>query len=361
MAPDQFGVVKPLGPEDLDRCVTRHGIYPTFPSPTGAPWREYVRSQMNRSRSVSSSTEALDSDHARYITSRIVQHTGSLATGTRSLPTDSPVPYFQQVPQERGQVSEGVPSDMDLPIDTPHITENVQIPVRWADSDILPYLPSSGIEYDLRGIDQDKLSTYTRLDDYDAMFEARHGRGTIDNMTVANEKVSVTSPVMVPTPAITMGVTENLITESVSKHIPSGVYSLSNQQGQASAEEVYHFPAEHDVIPPVGVGHILGEGATIFTDMTETMLAALDKQMALPDTVQKSVSSSLNNFLVSGPISSQSEVRQDVPDINATQPNTSSISTQRPKTIPISSTKGEDKYPDLYLPVAENYRIGNKF
>ena len=148
LAPDQFGVAKPLRPEDLDRHVTRYGVYPEFPAPTGAPWSEYVRFQMNRSRSVSSSAEALDSDHARYITSRIAQHARSLATGTRFLPTDSPVPYFQQVSQERWQVSEGVPSDMDLPIDTLHMTQNVQIPVRWANSDILPYLPSSGIEYD---------------------------------------------------------------------------------------------------------------------------------------------------------------------------------------------------------------------
>ena len=155
MAPDQFGVVRPLGSEDLDRHVTRHGIYPAFPTPMGAPWREYVRSQMIRSWLVSSSTEALDSDHARYITSGIAQHTRSLATGTRSLPTDSPVSYFQQVSQERGQVSEGVSSDMDLPIDTLHMMQNVQVPVRHANSDILPYLPSSGIEYDQRGADQD--------------------------------------------------------------------------------------------------------------------------------------------------------------------------------------------------------------
>ena len=32
LAPDQFGVARPLGPEDLDRCVTRHGIYPSFPA-----------------------------------------------------------------------------------------------------------------------------------------------------------------------------------------------------------------------------------------------------------------------------------------------------------------------------------------
>ena len=33
--------------------------------------------------------------------------------------------------------------------------------------------------------------------------------------------------------------------------------------------------------------HGLGEGAAIFTDMTETMLTALDKQMALSDMTQK--------------------------------------------------------------------------
>ena len=102
--------LQPLGPEDLDRHVTRHGIHPSFLAPTGVPWREYLRLQRNRSRSVSSSTEALDSDHARYITNRIAQHARSMATGTRSLPTDSPVPYFQ--PIERGHVSEGIPSDI---------------------------------------------------------------------------------------------------------------------------------------------------------------------------------------------------------------------------------------------------------
>ena len=97
------------------------------------------------------------------------------------------------------------------------------------------------------------------------MFEARHGRGAIDNMTATGGKVSVTSPVMVPTPAICMSVTENLTSGTVSKHTPSGANSLPSQQGQASVEEKYHFPTEHDVIPPVGVGHILGERAAIFT------------------------------------------------------------------------------------------------
>ena len=46
-----------------------------------------MKSQRVSSRSVSSSTEALDSDQARQTTRRILQH-------TRSLPTDSPVPHI---------------------------------------------------------------------------------------------------------------------------------------------------------------------------------------------------------------------------------------------------------------------------
>ena len=45
LAPDQFSVVQLLGPEDLDRCVTQHGVYPSLPALTGVPWSEYVRSQ----------------------------------------------------------------------------------------------------------------------------------------------------------------------------------------------------------------------------------------------------------------------------------------------------------------------------
>ena len=37
---------------------------------------------------------------------------------------------------------------------------------------------------------------------------------------------------------------------------------------------------EHRVVSPVSTGHNIGEGAAIFTDMTETMLNILDQQMA---------------------------------------------------------------------------------
>ena len=191
LAPDQFSVAQPLGPEDLDRCVMRHGIYPSFPAPTGVPWSEYIRSQRNRSRSVSSSTEALDSDHARYITSWIAQHARSMATGTRSLPTDSPVPYFQ--PIERGHVSEGVPSDIGSPGDVPH--GGMQIPPHHADLGEISHIPPGGIKYHPVISEPDRLSTYTGLDDYDTLFEARHGRGTLDNMPRSSGEAIVTSSI----------------------------------------------------------------------------------------------------------------------------------------------------------------------
>ena len=95
LAPNQFGVARPLRPKDLDRRVTRQGIYPSLPPSIVIPWSEYVEIQWNRPTSVSSSTEALESDHPRYVTRKIVKHARAMATGTRSLPTDSPVPNFQ--------------------------------------------------------------------------------------------------------------------------------------------------------------------------------------------------------------------------------------------------------------------------
>ena len=165
LVPDQYGVAQPLGLEDLDKCVTRHDICPSFLAPTGVPWSEYLRLQRNRSRSVSSSTEALDSDSARYITSRITQHARSMATGTRSLPTDSTVPYFQLL--ERGHVSEGVHSGIGSPEGT--LNGSVQMPPCCANSDVFSYLPSGGTEYNSEVFEEERLSTYIGLDDYDTL------------------------------------------------------------------------------------------------------------------------------------------------------------------------------------------------
>ena len=93
MESDHLWVANPTRPEDLDRHVTQHGIYPSLPASQGVPWSTYVRSQRVSSRSVSSSTEALDSDQARLTTQRILQH-------TRSLPNNSPVPYVSMTDRE---------------------------------------------------------------------------------------------------------------------------------------------------------------------------------------------------------------------------------------------------------------------
>ena len=104
LADDHLSVARPLRPKDLDRCVTWHSIYPIQPTSPGVPWSAYIKSQRNGSRSVSSSTEALDSDQARNVTKRIFQHARSMATGPRSLPANSPNPSFQAV--DRGYMSE---------------------------------------------------------------------------------------------------------------------------------------------------------------------------------------------------------------------------------------------------------------
>ena len=57
-------------------------------------------------------------------------------------------------------------------------------------------------EYIQSGIDQDALHTYTSLDDYDAMFEARHCRGVVDNSSVITEgMISTTFPMIIPSQA----------------------------------------------------------------------------------------------------------------------------------------------------------------
>ena len=194
-------------------------------APTGVPWSEYIRLQRNRSRSVSSSTEALDSDHARYITSQIAQHARSMATGTRSLPTDSPVPYFQ--PIERGHVSEGVPSDIGSPGDVPH--GGMQVPPHHADLGEISHIPPGGIKYHPVVSEPDRLSTYTGLDDYDTLFEVRHGRGVLDNMPRLSGEAIATSSIGMTPVSLSVGMTENLMVRI--KSIPdSGLLPTSQKE-----------------------------------------------------------------------------------------------------------------------------------
>ena len=146
---------------------------------------------------------------------------------------------------------------------------------------------------------------YTGLhDDYDTLFEARHGRGALDP--------APSSTGMIVNPRMEVRSINGSLYPNQREHIPMGT-DLSEMG--------------HQVVSPSS-GHIIGEGAIVFMDMTETMLDALDQQMVLSAEAQKPESSLTDN---TGQIRSQ--VTSDT----------------------------EDSYPDLYLPVVENYKISDKF
>ena len=168
--------------------MTEYGIYPSLPAPNGVPWSEYVRTQRNRSRSVSSSTEALESDHARYITRRIAQHARSMATSMRSLPTDSPVPYFQ--PIERGYMSEGSQKGVYVPPYVNPLEQTINI---------------GGTDYHPNVSETDRVSTYMGLDDYDTLFAVRHGRGALDPIPRTSEQMIMTTSMGITPPIASTG------------------------------------------------------------------------------------------------------------------------------------------------------------
>ena len=314
--------------------MTWHGVYPSLPALTGVPWSEHIRSQRNRSRSVSSSTEALDSDHARYITSWIAQHAGSMATGTRSLPTDFPVPYFQ--PIEKGHVSEGGLSDIDS--QGAVFLGGIQMPLCHVDLNETANVPSGGIKYHPVVTESDRLSTYMGLDDYDTLFKARHDRGALDHIPRTSGEVVTTTSIGITPSTLSTGVIANPMIE---------VRPTFNN-GPLHTNQREHVPMStdpsmmgHRVVSPSS-GHVIREGAAIFMDMTDTMLAALDQQMALSTKAQKPEGSLTDNIMTAGQLTSSNQVgdsqarAQVTPDI-------------------------KDIYPDLYLPVVEYYRISDKF
>ena len=99
-----------------------------------------------------------------------------MATGTRSLPTDSPIPYFQ--PIERGYMSEGSQEGVYAApyVDPSEHTVNI-----------------GGTDYCSEITETDGVSTFTGLDDYDTLFAARHGRGTLDPGPKVSEQITTTS------------------------------------------------------------------------------------------------------------------------------------------------------------------------
>ena len=116
------------------------------------------------------------------------------------------------------------------------------------------------------------------------MFEARHGKEAVNNnLMTTSGMVSTTFPIILHTQTESVSIramNKDPMTRQMSTYTPGGVQSLSSQPNQTPIGEEYQPQVGENAAPPVGVGHILGDGAAVFTDMTETMLTALDKQIA---------------------------------------------------------------------------------
>ena len=143
-----------------------------------------MKTHSNKPWSISSSTEALESDHARFVTRTIAQHARMMATHTISLPTDSPIPFL---PIERRHMSEGS-------------LEN--IPPYGIPSDYT--INIGGINYHSETYhseitETNRVSTFTGLDNYDTLFAAKHGRGALDLVpNIAKTKDIVTTSMSTP-------------------------------------------------------------------------------------------------------------------------------------------------------------------
>ena len=298
LAPDQFSVARPLRPEDLDKRVTRQGVYPSLPAPNGIHWSEYMKTHSNKPRSISSSTEALESDHARFVTRMIAQHARMMATHTRLLPTDSPIPFL---PIERRHMSEGslknvppygIPSDYTINI--------------------------GGIDYHSEITETDRVSTFTGLDDYDTLFAAKHGRGALDSVpNTAKMKDIVTT-------SISTSMVGPVLIDRVEKSL--SIYDDADLHEREQMRPLVTSPKPG----------IIGEGAAVFTDMTETILDALDKQVnASPGSQQLPI---------------EKPHKGDQESLDSSTPG-----------MGLASYNQNEAYPDLFLPIRENYRISDHF
>ena len=123
----------------------------------------------------------------------------------------------------------------------------------------------------------DRVSTYTRLDDYDTMLEARHSRGALDHVPRKSEEMIITSSMGIAPTTLNAG----LMVNSLDKAKPVIGIEYPSQRGHVSMTT----DMKHRVVSPRS--EIIGEGAAIFTDMTETILNALDQQMAMSSDIQK--------------------------------------------------------------------------
>ena len=168
-----------------------------------------------------------------------------------------------------------------------------------------------GTDYCSVVMETDRVSTYTGLGDYDTLFGARHGRGALDPVPHVSKQISATTSVI---------------------PIPVAGPELINPTERTMS---IHSDQKETVKPQLTTtsSEIIGEGAAVFTDMTKTILDVLDKQV------------------VTSPGSQQHD-KKSSPKVDKEE--------KVPSKEPRVSAKKEN-YPDLFLPVRENYRISDRF
>ena len=180
-----------------------------------------------------------------------------------------------------------------------------------------------GTDYHPDITETDKVSTYTGLDDYDTLFAARHGRGALDQVPRMSEQMIMTTSMGITHPTVSTG----LMVNPLERVMPTHDIAHSSQREQVSLPKE---TLQHRVVSPNS--EIIGECAAIFTDMTVTILNVLDQQIAMaPDTQQA----------------------------KGLSPSDSQIKGLEGRKPPTSNQK--EGYPDLFLPVVENYRISDHF
>ena len=171
------------------------------------------------------------------------------------------------------------------------------------------------------------------------LFKARHGRGALDHVPSTSGEVVTTSSIGITPTTLSTGVIAKPMIE-VRPTFDSG--PLHTNQRECVPLTADPSMMGHRVVSPISSGLIIGEGAAIFTDMTETMLTTLDQQMALSTEAQKPEGSLANNIVTTGHLTGNDQVGESHARVQVT-PGI------------------KDIYPDLYLPVAENYKISDKF
>ena len=149
------------------------------------------------------------------------------------------------------------------------------------------------------------------------MFAARHGRGALDQVPTMSKHMIMTSSVGITPITSSAGLMVN----------PLNRAELTSNLEQRERASMTKDPLEYRVVSLSS--EIIGEGAAVFTDMTETTLNALDQQMAMSSDIEKLKGLSIGD----------NQMKETQGKIQITS----------------------ERYPDLFLPVVENHRVSDHF